>query len=224
MLIRIAVLTTILFTSWLTAGAAELDGKWAGAVAGPRGEMQVLFNLAQEGSELRGSVASSTMGESPISEGRVEGDSFSFLQVIRRGERRFTVRYEGKITGDELRITRRVEATGGRGPAPATFTAKRAPADAKIERARRRRRQPADLPPPIAPEFKPIRAAPPFDAITDPKVIPADEVTDQVSGSELVLGAVVNGEARAWPINMLTGPSREVINDTLGGRPIAATW
>jgi hypothetical protein len=49
-------------------------------------------------------------------------------------------------------------------------------------------------------------------------------VKDEVTDNELVLGVVVNGEARAYPINMLTGPSREIINDTLGGTAIAATW
>jgi hypothetical protein len=34
----------------------------------------------------------------------------------------------------------------------------------------------------------------------------------------------VKGESRADPINMLTGPQREIINDRLGGRAIAATW
>ena len=38
------------------------------------------------------------------------------------------------------------------------------------------------------------------------------------------LGVEVGGEARAYPINMLSGPNREILNDTLGGRPIAATW
>jgi len=49
-------------------------------------------------------------------------------------------------------------------------------------------------------------------------------VTDQVTGKELVIGVVVDGKARAYPINMLTGPSREIINDVLGSRSIAATW
>jgi hypothetical protein len=35
---------------------------------------------------------------------------------------------------------------------------------------------------------------------------------------------VVEGKARAYPINMLTGPRREIINDELGGKAIAATW
>ena len=41
---------------------------------------------------------------------------------------------------------------------------------------------------------------------------------------DLVLGVVVNNEARAYPINGLTGPAREIYNDQLGGRAIAATW
>ncbi len=75
-----------------------------------------------------------------------------------------------------------------------------------------------------ASEFNPRRLASPFKPIVDAPVIPAKDVTDQVSPGELVLGVVVRGQARAYPINMLTGPSREIINDTLGGQPIAATW
>lgn len=65
---------------------------------------------------------------------------------------------------------------------------------------------------------KPIRA------IRDAKFIAAADVTNEVSDNELVLGVVVKGDARAYPINMLTGPSREIINDMLGGTAIAATW
>lgn len=63
--------------------------------------------------------------------------------------------------------------------------------------------------------LKPIMGAP---------VIQAKEVTDQVYPEELVLGVVIGNQARAYPINMLTGPEREIINDQLGGRAIAATW
>ena len=60
--------------------------------------------------------------------------------------------------------------------------------------------------------------------IVDAPFILATEVKDQVSDNELVLGVVVVGQSRAYPINMLTGPRREIINDQLGGRAIAATW
>jgi hypothetical protein len=63
---------------------------------------------------------------------------------------------------------------------------------------------------------KPVRA------IVDPPVIAADQA--KLSDNELVIGVEVDGQARAYPINQLTGPSREIINDTLGGTAIAATW
>ena len=72
--------------------------------------------------------------------------------------------------------------------------------------------------------FRPFQVVPPFPAITNAPVRLASSVTDQVSDSELVLGLELNGEARAYPINMLTGPDREIINDRLGGVAIAATW
>jgi hypothetical protein len=74
------------------------------------------------------------------------------------------------------------------------------------------------------PQFAPIRVVPPFPAIVDAPFIEGAAVTDQVTAKELVLGVVIDGEARACPINMLTGPQREIINDRLGGRAIAATW
>jgi len=74
------------------------------------------------------------------------------------------------------------------------------------------------------PEYKPRQVVRPFRPILNAPFLAADEVADQVRDEELVLGVVVAGEARAYSINMLTGPQREIINDVLGKRPIAATW
>jgi hypothetical protein len=60
--------------------------------------------------------------------------------------------------------------------------------------------------------------------IVDAPFLKASEVTDQVTDNELVLGVEIKGQARAYPINMLTGPSREIINDTIGDTHLAATW
>ena len=73
-------------------------------------------------------------------------------------------------------------------------------------------------------EFNPRTLVDPRPAITNAPFLKAGEVTDEVTDGELVLGVVVNDKARAYPINQLTGPSREIINDTLGDRDIAATW
>ena len=55
--------------------------------------------------------------------------------------------------------------------------------------------------------------------------IQSREGADKVlKDEELVLAVEVNGKPRAYAINMLTGPTREIINDNLGDRAIAATW
>lgn len=72
--------------------------------------------------------------------------------------------------------------------------------------------------------FNPRKLMDPKRAIVDAPFLTVNEVTEEVNDSELVIGVVVNNQARAYPINQLTGPSREIINDTLGGHDIAATW
>ena len=98
------------------------------------------------------------------------------------------------------------------------------PADREGVGALLNKREPMKLPPPVAEDFKPVFVVPKFKPITDAPILKREAVRDQVTGAELVLGVVIKGEARAYPINMLTGPEREIINDTLGGQPIAATW
>jgi len=75
-----------------------------------------------------------------------------------------------------------------------------------------------------AQEFNPTRVAPAFEAITNPETATSREAEKWVKDDELVLGVTIANQSRAYPINMLTNPTREIINDTLGGRSIAATW
>ena len=80
------------------------------------------------------------------------------------------------------------------------------------------------MPPSDPSVFSPFQVVPPFPAITNAPFLAGAQISDQVTENELVLGVEINGEARAYPINMLTGPDREIINDRLGGVAIAATW
>lgn len=75
-------------------------------------------------------------------------------------------------------------------------------------------------------EFNPRVVIPrAFPAIVEPDVVSLKKADGSlVTDEELVLGVVVGKEARAYPINTLTGPRREIINDQLGGQAIAATW
>lgn len=58
-------------------------------------------------------------------------------------------------------------------------------------------------------------------ALTHPRHVASSAVGD-MRGDSRVVGVVVNGEARAYPLNILVW--HECINDTLGGIPIAVTF
>ena len=73
-------------------------------------------------------------------------------------------------------------------------------------------------------DYYPHQVISPFAPIVDPPYVEVVEADERLQPNELVLGVEVNGESRAYPINMLTGPRREIFNDALGGQRIAATW
>lgn len=59
-------------------------------------------------------------------------------------------------------------------------------------------------------------------AIDDPQFVTADGVGDDMAGGEKVLGIAWGGEARAYPVAVLS--RHEVVNDEMAGQPVAITW
>lgn len=57
-------------------------------------------------------------------------------------------------------------------------------------------------------------------AIFDPTFVDADKA--DISDDAWILGVVINGEARAFSLNLLN--HHEVVNDRIGGVPVAAVW
>ncbi len=77
----------------------------------------------------------------------------------------------------------------------------------------------------LVPESRLISGGPGKDgipALTTPQVVSAEEGDSFLFSSDLVLGVVVNGEARAYPHAVLWW--HEIVNDTLGGKPIAVSY
>ena len=59
-------------------------------------------------------------------------------------------------------------------------------------------------------------------AILEPEFVSASEADHWMSPGEGVLGVSIGGEDRAYPITMLS--RHEIVNDVVGGEPIAVTW
>jgi hypothetical protein len=117
LIMKTIVVSTLLCVASLPALAAGIDGKWTserqvGDADGKTYAHTTIFTLKNNRGALTGTVVqtsaapwmSETNGRSvDISDGKVDGDKFSFKLTIdtKQGER--TVVYEGTIDGDQLK-------------------------------------------------------------------------------------------------------------------------
>ena len=79
------------------------------------------------------------------------------------------------------------------------------------------------------PDFRPgpedVITLLPYDAIKailEPRLVDVEWANQQMIDTEQVIGVSIGGEHRAYPIYMLS--SHEIVNDVVGGKPIAVTW
>ena len=59
-------------------------------------------------------------------------------------------------------------------------------------------------------------------AILDPDFVSVDEAQAWMDPDEQVLGLSINGDNRAYSVRMLS--RHEIVNDVVGGKPVAVTW
>jgi hypothetical protein len=76
----------------------------------------------------------------------------------------------------------------------------------------------------LAAMFSPPSKPVPNPPIVNVPIAPADDAELDVRDTHFVVGVELNGESRAYSLNMLSRPDHHVVNDTLGGQPIAVTW
>lgn len=105
--------------------AADATGKWTAAMPGRGGNtMTVSMNLKADGQKLTGTV-SGRMGDTDISDGKIDGQDLSFNVVREFNDNKVTQSYKGKLDGDTIYFS--LTTTGGRmaGSAAREFDAKR---------------------------------------------------------------------------------------------------
>ena len=66
------------FMICMAAVFADMNGKWVGAIATPDGNsIDVSYNFKVDGDKLTG-TATSQMGDTPLENGKIKGDEFTF--------------------------------------------------------------------------------------------------------------------------------------------------
>jgi len=87
--------------------AADVTGKWTAEFETAIGRQNYTYELKVEGSKLTGK-AISQRGEVALQEGAVKGDDVSFVEVRRFQDQDVRIEYKGKVSGDEMKLTRAV--------------------------------------------------------------------------------------------------------------------
>ncbi len=91
--------------------AADVSGVWKAQVPGRQGNtMETTFNLKADGNALTGNVTTQR-GETPITEGKINGDEISFVTVMNFNGNEMKMVYKGKVSGNEIKFTRSREGS-----------------------------------------------------------------------------------------------------------------
>lgn len=59
-------------------------------------------------------------------------------------------------------------------------------------------------------------------SIENPRFVTTDVADETYGPAELILGVEIDGDARAYSVPLLS--RHEIVNDVVGGKPIAITW
>jgi len=113
----------------LSCSAGGINGKWIAQLPGRDGQTrETTFNFKAEGNKLTGTV-SGRQGDTPISDGEINGEDISFTVIANVRGNEVKVVYKGKLAGKEIKFTRTREGgnrEGGEDQPPLEFTAKKA--------------------------------------------------------------------------------------------------
>jgi hypothetical protein len=124
---KLVLATLFLMLGSAAALAADFSGKWTADVPGRGGQtMTNTFTFTIDGAKVTGKV-SSQMGDTDISNAKIDGDTITFDVVREMNGNSFTLSYTGKMQADgTIKFTRAMGGGMGQGRPPQEFTATKA--------------------------------------------------------------------------------------------------
>ena len=87
------------------AWAADVDGKWAGTLNTPNGDIQIAYEFKADGTTLTGSTTGPDGSTIPIKNGKVDGSNIAFTVTVDFGGMTFDINYTGVVSPAEIKIT-----------------------------------------------------------------------------------------------------------------------
>jgi hypothetical protein len=89
----------------LAAAGADIGGTWKGTAQSPAGPVERTFNFKVDGNKLTGDSTSDMFGKSDIQDGKIDGDTISFVLTLSVQGNDVKANYTGKVEGDQIKLT-----------------------------------------------------------------------------------------------------------------------
>lgn len=95
-----------------SAFGADANGKWSAEFDTQIGVQKYTYEFKVDGAKLTGTAKGAAPDGTPfvteITEGKVNGDDISFVEIFKFQENEIRIEYSGKVSGDEIKFTRKV--------------------------------------------------------------------------------------------------------------------
>ena len=89
--------------------AADISGTWKSTFDSDIGRQEYTYTFIVDGSKLTGTIRGDQVGESPVQNGRVDGDRISFVESGKFQGFPFKIYYSGTVkSNNEIAFTRTV--------------------------------------------------------------------------------------------------------------------
>ena len=88
-----------------SAFAADVDGKWAGNMSTPGGDVNVGFTFKADGATLNGTTTGPDGMDIKIADGKVDGNNVSFTVSFDFGGMPLVLNYKGVVMGDHINFS-----------------------------------------------------------------------------------------------------------------------
>lgn len=107
-----SVVALALAVAWLSSevraedkkASGRVTGTWKSSINTPNGDtFEITYKLKQDGEKLTGTVKRGEGPERKIEEGKVKDGKVSFQYDVERDGNKFTVKYEGELSGDSIK-------------------------------------------------------------------------------------------------------------------------
>ena len=88
------------------AYAADVSGTWTASFDTQVGKQEYTYTLKAEGAALTGTAKSNLIGDSTLSDGKVDGNKISFVEKGNYQGMPLQFNYTGELAGDEIHFKR----------------------------------------------------------------------------------------------------------------------